>query len=74
MLFNSIPFLYLFLPVTYLVFRRLTTKTQRSVWLTITGYLFYSLWNYKFCALMALSTAVSYMAGLGFLRWNSPRA
>ena len=50
MLFNSLPFLYLFLPVTYLVFWRLHTKLQRYVWLTITGYIFYSFWNPKFCA------------------------
>jgi alginate O-acetyltransferase complex protein AlgI len=73
MLFNSLPFLYLFLPVTYFVFWRLNTKTQRYLWLTITGYIFYSFWNPKFCILMALSTAVSYGAGLGFLRWNDAR-
>jgi alginate O-acetyltransferase complex protein AlgI len=73
MLFNSLPFLYVFLPVTYFVFWKLTSKTQRYVWLTLTGYVFYSFWNYKFCALMALSTAVSYLAGLGFLKWNQPR-
>jgi alginate O-acetyltransferase complex protein AlgI len=73
MLFNSLPFLYLFLPVTYFVFWRLHTKTQRYLWLTITGYIFYSFWNPKFCILMALSTAVSYGAGLGFLRWNDAR-
>ena len=73
MLFNSLPFLYAFLPITYLVFWRLRTKFQRYVWLTITGYVFYSFWNPKFCALMALSTAVSYGAGLGFLRWTDAR-
>jgi len=73
MLFNSLPFLYLFLPVTYLVFWKLHTKVQRYVWLTITGYIFYSFWNPKFCLLMAVSTLVSYGAGLGFLRWNDAR-
>jgi len=73
MLFISIKFLYFFLPITYLVFWRLRTKSQRYVWLTITGYVFYSFWNPKFCALMALSTAVSYIAGLGFLRWQDAR-
>ena len=65
MLFNSLSFLYLFLPITYFVFWRLCGSSQRYVWLTITGYVFYGFWNYKFCALMALSTAVSYLAGLG---------
>ncbi len=73
MLFNSRQFLYFFLPITYLVFWKLTSKQQRYIWLTITGYVFYSFWNWKFCALMALSTAVSYLAGLGFLKWNEPR-
>lgn len=73
MLFNSLPFLYLFLPVTYFVFWQLHTKVQRYVWLTITGYIFYSFWSLHFCALMALSTAVSYGAGLGFLRWKDAR-
>jgi len=73
MLFNSLPFLYGFLPVTYLVFWSLRSKTQRYVWLTVTGYVFYAFWNYKFCALMAFSTLVSYAAGLGFLRWDDPK-
>ena len=62
MLFNSVGFLVLFLPITYFVFWHLTTRSQRYVWLTLTGYLFYSFWSVKFCALMALSTAVSYIA------------
>lgn len=72
MLFNSLEFLYLFLPITYVVFWALTTKTQRYVWLTITGYVFYASWNYKFCALMAFSTLVAYVAGLGLLRCRDP--
>jgi alginate O-acetyltransferase complex protein AlgI len=74
MLFNSLPFLYAFLPITYLVFWKLASKEHRYIWLTASGYAFYSFWNYKFCALMAFSTAVSYLAGLGLLRWQSPRA
>ena len=73
MIFNSTVFLYLFLPITWLVFRSLRNRSHRHVWLTITGYVFYAAWNYRFCALMALSTAVSYTAGLGFLRWQDPR-
>lgn len=73
MLFNSLLFLYLFLPVTYFVFWRLNNAVQRQVWLTITGYVFYSFWNLKYCALLALSTAVSYGAGLGLLRWKDAR-
>jgi alginate O-acetyltransferase complex protein AlgI len=74
MLFNSLDFLFLFLPITYFFFWRTQTKQQRFVWLTITGYVFYSFWNFKFCGLMLFSTLVSYFAGLGFLRYRSPGA
>lgn len=72
MLFNSLGFLYVFLPVTYLVFWHLTGKRARYVCLAISGYVFYSFWNYKFCSLMLFSTVVSYLAGLGLLRWQDP--
>ncbi len=73
MLFNSLRFLFFFLPIVYFVYWRLRSKQQRYVWLTIAGYVFYGSWNYKFCALMAFSTLVSYMAGLGMLRWHEGR-
>src|SRR2546426_9573377 len=72
MLFNSLQFLYAFLPITYLVFWRLTGKMPRYVWMAITGYVFYSFWNYKFRSLMLFSTLASYLAGPGFLRWQNP--
>ena len=72
MLFNSLTFLFLFLPITYVVFWQLTSKTRRYVWLALTGYVFYSFWNYKFCSLMLWSTLISYLAGLGLLRWQDP--
>src|SRR3989442_1028289 len=72
MLFNSLGFLYGFLPIAYLVFWRLSGKMSRYVWLAISGYVFYSFWDYRFCALMLFSTGVSYLAGLGLLRWQDP--
>jgi alginate O-acetyltransferase complex protein AlgI len=68
MLFNSLPFLYIFLPVAYLVFWHLKGKSQRYIWLTLTGYVFYSFWSVPFCTLMAFSTAVSYLAGVLMLK------
>ena len=73
MLFNSLVFLLLFLPVAYFVFWQLPTRNQRYIWLTVASYIFYGTWNYKFCALMAFSTAVSYFAGLGMLGAADPR-
>jgi len=73
MLFNSFIFLFVFLPVTYVVFWSLRNASARYVWLTVTGYIFYGYWDPRFTLLMAFSTAVSYFAGLGFLRWSDPR-
>ncbi len=68
MLFNSIEFIFAFLPLAYLVFWSLGTAQARYVWLTITGYVFYGWWDPRFCLLMAFSTLVSYVAGLGMLK------
>ena len=67
MLFNSFAFLYIFLPITYLVFWHLRGKSPRYVWLALSGYAFYSFWNYKFCALMLLSTVVSNLSLSGIV-------
>lgn len=74
MLFNSYIFLFVFLPIAYVVFWSLRTAQTRYVWLAITGYIFYSYWDPRFCLLMFFSTAVSFLAGLGFLHYHSPRA
>jgi alginate O-acetyltransferase complex protein AlgI len=73
MLFNSVVFIFGFLPICYVVFWALRTADARYRWLTLTGYVFYGYWSAKFCLLMAFSTLVSYFAGLGFLRWEDPR-
>jgi alginate O-acetyltransferase complex protein AlgI len=72
MLFNSYVFLFAFLPITYAVFWMLRTAQSRYLWLTVTGYVFYGWWDPRFCLLMAFSTLVSFVAGLGFLRWSDP--
>jgi alginate O-acetyltransferase complex protein AlgI len=72
MLFNSTLFLYAFLPITYLIFWALKEKNQRYGWLVIASYIFYGYWNYKFCALMAFSTLVSFFSGLALGRSTHP--
>ncbi|HEY8795972.1 MAG TPA: MBOAT family O-acyltransferase [Gemmatimonadaceae bacterium] len=73
MLFNSVVFLFGFLPIAYVVFWSLRTTRWRHIWLALTGYVFYGYWNPWFALLMLFSTLVSYSAGLGFLRWSDPR-
>ena len=73
MLFNSLTFLYFFLPFAYFPYHLVKSKEFRYVWMTICGYLFYSFWNWKFTFLMLFSTVVSYLAGLGMLAATGPR-
>ena len=47
MLFNSVIFLFAFLPVCYSVFWTLKTSRARYVWLTGTGYVFYGYWDWR---------------------------
>ena len=67
MLFNSLEFIFAFLPLAYVVFWLLPNAKGRYIWLTITGYVFYGWWDPRFCLLMAFSTLVSYLAGRGML-------
>ena len=70
MLFNSVVFLFAFLPITYVVFWLLRSTRARYVWLAVTGYVFYAYWDARFCLLMLFSTLVSYVAGRAMLRWD----
>jgi alginate O-acetyltransferase complex protein AlgI len=72
MIFNSLEFLFVFLPITYAVFWLLKSANARYVWLTITGYIFYGWWDARFCLLIGFSTLVSYVAGLGLLKYENP--
>jgi alginate O-acetyltransferase complex protein AlgI len=72
MLFNSLVFLFAFLPIAYTVFWLLRGKQSRYVWLTLTGYVFYGWWDWRFCSLMAFSTLVSYTAGRAMAAATDP--
>ena len=45
MLFNSLPFLYFFLPISYFPYHLIKNKEFRYIWMTMCGYIFYSFWN-----------------------------
>ena len=62
MLFNSIDFL-VFFPVVTLIYAVIPKKI-RCLWLLIASYYFYMCWNARYAILIALSTFITYMAGL----------
>jgi len=74
MVFNSNIFLLAFLPIVFTLFWVAHTKQQRYVLLTISGYVFYGYWNWRFCFLMLFSSLVSYGAAIGISRSTSAGA
>lgn len=76
MLFNSYEFLFLFLPITLLVYWGIAAKkrTWRLLWLTAASYYFYAYWNLPFLALIIGSTAIDYFVGPKIYAAESIRA
>jgi alginate O-acetyltransferase complex protein AlgI len=64
MVFNSNVFLFAFLPAVFAAFWLARTKQQRYVVLTVSGYVFYGYWDWRFCSLLLFSSLVSFTAGI----------
>jgi alginate O-acetyltransferase complex protein AlgI len=66
MLFNSYPFIFLFLPVTLLGYFVLVRRSHLApvIWLALVSLAFYSLGNWQFVALLLGSIAFNYVIGL----------
>ena len=66
MLFNTITYA-IFLPVVLALYWALRHK-QQNVVLLIASYVFYGAWDYRFLALIWISTLIDYSVGLGLAR------
>src|SRR5258708_6466820 len=63
MLFNSVEFLFFFLPIVYSLYWVLPFRWQNRL-LLAAGYLFYGWWDVRFLFLIAFSTTVDFTIGL----------
>jgi D-alanyl-lipoteichoic acid acyltransferase DltB (MBOAT superfamily) len=66
MLFHTLEFLYFF--ITFFVFYWFVLKNRyksQNVLILIGSYIFYGWWDYRFLSLIAFSTVVDYLVGLG---------
>lgn len=63
MLFNSFVF-FIFLAVVFGIFLVLRGGRSRALLLVIASYLFYSYWDWRFTALLAISTLTDFAVGL----------
>jgi D-alanyl-lipoteichoic acid acyltransferase DltB (MBOAT superfamily) len=59
MLFNSGIFLFAFLPIVFALFWLSRTKWQRYLLLTVSSFVFYGWWNWRFCFLLLFSSLTS---------------
>ena len=78
MLFNSVEFLFVFLPALLFVFFRLGRYSHRlaATWLTAGSLFFYGWWNPAYVGLLLASIVFNYLVGNGLARGNdigSPR-
>ena len=70
MLFNSYPFIFLFLPITIYLFYLLGRYSQptAAAWLVIASLFFYGWWNPRYLALLLISIIVNYAIGVGLIK------
>lgn len=72
MLFNSYEFIFIFLPITLLVFYGLGKYNRRiaAAWLAMASLFFYGWWNPIFVIFLLCSIAFNFTIGLALIRWN----
>ncbi|HEY9116113.1 MAG TPA: MBOAT family O-acyltransferase [Bacteroidales bacterium] len=63
MLFNSFIF-FIFLGIVLPIFYALPGKKSKNLFLVLASYFFYGYWDWRFCSLLALSTAIDFFIGL----------
>ena len=66
MLFNSVNFIFLFLPITVIIYYFLLKKhlaLVSKIFLVIASLIFYSAWNPKYLAILIISIFVNFTIG-----------
>ena len=65
MLFNSLDFA-IFLPIVFATYWFIATSLKkRNIVLLVASYIFYGWWDWRFLSLIAISTLVDYLVGIG---------
>src|SRR6516165_6303974 len=73
MIFNSNIFLLVFLPIVFVLFWIARTRFQRYLLLTVSGYVFYGYWDWRFCFLLLLSSLISFFSALQLVGASTAR-
>ena len=73
MLFNSFIFIFLFLPISVIVFYLIKKSNYQNlaiIWLIVISLFFYGWWNIKYLALILFSIVLNYSFGLVLKKHN----
>ena len=75
MLFNSIEFA-IFIPIVFCVYWFLLNKSIRSqnIFLLLSSYYFYGLWDWRFLTLIIFSSFVDFFVGISIEKSNNPKS
>jgi alginate O-acetyltransferase complex protein AlgI len=73
MLFNSYPFVFLFLPLAWLLFFHVggTNRRLAAAWLALASLLFYAWWNPTYVALLLGSVVFNFLFGAQIARFRA---
>src|SRR5271165_7249789 len=74
MLFPTTAFLIFFVAVTIGLATLQRSYEAQKIWLVAASYFFYAQWNWRFCFLLAFSSAITYIAGLALERVRTQRS
>lgn len=64
MLFPTTIFIFLFGPISIVGYWLIKGERLRRFWLILVSYIFYGWWDWRFCALLIISTLIDYMVGI----------
>lgn len=71
MLFNSYEFIFLFLPITLIIFFQIGSRGYRQLaitWLIAASLVFYGWWNVSYVGLLLASVGFNYFIGIHLSR------
>ncbi len=72
MTFTSLTYI-LYLPIIFLCYWAIGKRKQQNILLIAASYFFYAWWDYRFCALMLISSLVDYGIGESLSRTDGKK-
>src|ERR1700728_2257360 len=73
MLFNSLEFIFVFLPLTltgfFIIGKAVEAPVARMIWLALASLFFYGYWNIKFLPVIGISILCNFLFALAIIKF-----